>query len=221
MSSVWSVNLTLLSRSTSLRCVLACILAALMLQGCATPDTSHADEQASASQRKELNEGYSLLYDAVSGIQNMDKLLYAKVESDRVEKTITDISDYATKLTRDLERITEEFPAIKIDLKPLPELEAKKRELQSSANLKDLAPVIGKTGHVFERRLLLSLSGLLDQLKFQAQIMSEEEPDPALKAVLADAESRFAGLYEEVVTVLNEDYFKHNTYSPPENPARD
>lgn len=210
-----SAGITLLSQIKPANAAMACLIAVVMLAGCVTSQSPEKSEQVTASQREELNEGYSLLYDYVSGIKHMDKLLYAKIESDRVETTITDISEYSSELAVDLERVAEDFPAIRIDLKPLPELETRKRELQNSANLKDLAPVVGKTGHVFERRLLLSLSGLLDQLRYQAQIMAEEESDPALKTILENAGKRFAGLYEEVVIELNEDYFKHNTYSPP------
>lgn len=192
------------------------VIAALLPGSAVSGEDAKQCEQTAAVQRQELNEGYSLLYSSLSTLQTTDKWLYTKVESDRVDQTVTGISDYAGKLHDDLERLGKAYPAIRLDLKPLPEMEQRKRELQSSDYLKSVAPVVGKTGPVFERTLLLTLSGALNQLRYKAQVMAEEESVPELRKTLKTAEQRFADLYEGVVKELNEDYFKDNTYSPPD-----
>lgn len=187
------------------------------VSGCATLDgTTQATAQQQRDQRQELNEGYSLLYDAVNSLRHTDKAFYVKLESDRVERVIGNVSDYADQLAADLERIARDYPAVKINLDPLPEIEKRKRSSLTNDTLKSLAPVVGKTGAAFERRLLLSTSGALSQLQFQCQVMAAEEPVDSLIEVLFDAENRFAELYEDVVVLLNEAYFIHNTYEPAE-----
>lgn len=118
------------------------------------------------------------------------------------------------KLQTDLERIARDYPAVKIDLDPLPEIEQRKRESISSDTRKSLAPIVGKTGVAFERKLLLSASGALNQLKFKCQVMAARESVASLRQVLTNAGQRFAALYDEDVKLLNERYFRHNTYTP-------
>lgn len=174
----------------------------------------HSTAQEHQALRQELNEGYSLLYASVKSLSQTDKVFYVKLESDRVQRVMGGVSDYAGKFQADLERIAEDYPAISIKLDPLPEIEKRKRASVSKGTLKSLAPVGGKSGAAFERKLLLSASGALNQLMFQCQVMAAEEPERALRTVLRDAQARFAGLYEDVVVLLNEEYFIHNTYEP-------
>lgn len=131
-----------------------------------------------------------------------------------MQKVIGDVSDYAGMLAGDLERIDKDYPAVKIDLDPLPAIEKRKRASISTDTKEALFPLVGKTGTAFERKLLLSASGALNQLKFQCRVMASQEPVESLREVLTDAENRFAALYEDVVILLNERYFKHDTYEP-------
>lgn len=192
------------------------LLSLFVLPGCAIFGGDKAEKKQDESQftRQDLNEGYSLLYMAVGSLSSTDKAFYVKFESDAVEKVIGDTSDYAAKLQADLERISEDYPAVKIDLDPLPVMEKRKRAAISSDTLKSLAPIVGKSGPAFERKLLLSSAGALVQLEFQCQVMAMHEPVESLRAVLNDAQARFGELYEAQVKLLNEVYFKHNTYEP-------
>jgi len=45
-------------------------------------------------------------------------------------------------------------------------------------------------------------------------VMAAREPVASLRQVLTDAENRFAALYDEDVKLLNERYFRHDTYEP-------
>jgi len=192
------------------------VITVLMVSGCALFGTQDegASEQQGEFTRQELNEGYSLLYAAASSLSNTDKAFYVKFESDRVEQVIGGVSDYAGELKSDLERIAKDYPAVKIDLQPLPVMEQRKRASITKDTLKSLAPVVGKSGPAFERKLLLSSSGALSQLQFQTRIMAEAELVESLSKFLMDSEKRFAKLYEDVVVLLNEEYFIHNTYVP-------
>ena len=122
------------------------------------------------------------------------------------------ISDYAAALHADLKRIAQDYPAVRIDLDPLPEVEKRKRESVSSATPRSQVPLVGKTGTAFERKLLLAASGALNKLMSQCRVMAEREPVDSLRQVLMDAEKHFAALYDEDVKLLNERYFRRNTY---------
>ena len=182
------------------------------LGACALNPTAGPTQAPAKRDNALLNDGYSLLYATVSGLRFSDDLLLVKFESDRLEKVIKDVSGYADTLKADLERVAKNYPAVRIDLKPLPEIEVEKRDAVNKDRLLSIAPVVGRSGPAFERTLLLSSSGALNQSQFLCQVMAEAEPDPNLKKLLLDAEKRFAGLYEEVVVLLNEVHFKHNTY---------
>jgi|AntDeeMinimDraft_5_1070356.scaffolds.fasta_scaffold01144_5 hypothetical protein len=194
------------------------LLTCVAFAGCAALGGNAGTDADSKAQRQAnrdaLNAGYSLLYDSVSSLSDVSKVFYVKVESDDVQRVIGDVSDYAAALQADLERIAKDYPAVKIDLDPLPEIEKRKRASISSDTRQSLAPIVGKTGAAFERKLLLSASGALNQLKFKCQVMAAREPVASLRQVLTDAENRFAALYDEDVKLLNERYFRHDTYEP-------
>lgn len=184
------------------------------LSACGTNPAADKAEVPAKRDNALLNDGYSLLYATVSGLRFSDDLLLVKFESNRFEKVINDISAYSDKLKADLERVAKNYPAVRIDLQPLPEIEVEKRDAVNKDRLLSIAPVVGRSGPAFERTLLLSSSGALDQSRFLCRVMAEAEPDPNLRKLLQDAEKRFAGLYDEVVVLLNQVHFKHDTYRP-------
>lgn len=209
------------SPTCSRLCALMFVLLAISLSsGCAIfkdNNSASAEQEKRQEQhmtRQELNEGYSLLYMAADSLSGTNKALYVKVESDRVQKVVVSASDFAGELKSDLERVAKDYPAVKINLDPLPVIEKRKRSSLSSEMVKSLAPVAGKTGAAFERKLLLSSAGVLVQLQFQCEVMAEQEPVDSLRKFLTDSGQRFRELYEAEVKLLNEVYFKHNVYEP-------
>lgn len=191
---------------------LAC---ALGFAGCAAPSGAAVASDATGAKAPRdnalLNDGYSLLYSAVSGLRFSDDLLLVKFESDRLKKVIGDIASTSDRLRAELQRIARDYPAVQIDRDPLPAIEVAKRSAVNKDRLLSIAPVVGQSGPGFERTLLLSSSGALDQTRFLCQVMAQSEPDPNLKRFLLSAEQQFAGLYDAVVLLLNQDHFKHNT----------
>ncbi len=194
------------------RTLLLVIGVATALAGCAMPGNDRVPKAAEARDNTLLNDGYSLLYAGVSGLRFSDELLLVKFESNRLERVIKSVSDGASKMRADLQRVAKDYPAVQIDRQPLPEIEVEKRSAVNKDRLLSIAPLTGQSGAGFERTLLLSTSGALNQMQFLCQVMAEAEPDPNLKRFLTDAEQRFAKQYEDVVVLLNEVHFKHNTY---------
>jgi hypothetical protein len=178
-------------------------LAALGACGPGATDTA----AGASAQRLILNQGYSMLYTDVSRVELAKLILYIKVESEAVNTIVTAISDYSGALEQDLERIARDYPAVRIDLDPLPEMEKRKRSDVNRQRALSFAPVVGRKGRDFERTILLSLSAVLSQESHLCKVMAEEEPDPGLKKFLLDSQQRFDGLYHRVVALLDRDYF--------------
>lgn len=184
--------------------VVATLLPLVVLTAC-TPGKT--DKVSTAGQRLILNQGYSMLYKDVSRVEMTQLILYVKVESAPVNELVTAISEYSGALAQNLERIARDYPAVRIDLDPLPEMEKRKRSGVNRERALSFAPVVGRTGRNFERTILLSLSAALSQESHLCKVLAEEEPDPGLKKFLVESQGRFDGLYARVVALLDREYF--------------
>ena len=115
------------------RLLLMClaVVAALAIGGCASPGSTDTRGAAPRRNNDLLNDGYSLLYSAASGLRFSDDLLLVKFESDRLQKVIKDVSSTSDTLRTDLQRIARDYPAVRIDRQPLPanrDREAQRRQ---------------------------------------------------------------------------------------------
>ena len=68
------------------------------------------------------------------------------------------MAEFGTKLKGDLERIARDYPGVRIDLDPLPEMEKRKRLAIAKDRALDFAPVIGRGGGEYERTVLIAVS---------------------------------------------------------------
>lgn len=89
----------------------------------------------------------------------------------------------------------------------MPEMEKKKRQASQWDRAFSLAPIVGQTGKDFERTLLLTQSGALNQLCFLTEVMQDSEKSDTRKAFLTKVKQGFDGLYDKVVKLLNDEYF--------------
>lgn len=192
-------------------CVAICLLAAIA--GCATPPTQStpvvADRPSDSEETKnrELSYGYGQLYKTASGLKHLRKLLLLKVESAKVSMLIDDISEYAEKLSGQLEKMDRDYPSLRIDDPGLPELETKRRKAVVWDEIYIMAPIVGKTGKDFERTLLLSQVGVLNNVRFLAEVIKDAEKSEARKALVQEAQSRLNSLYQRTIRLLEQDYF--------------
>jgi hypothetical protein len=167
-----------------------------------------------SQQRAMLSEGYSLLYIDATKIDRLGLVLYAKVESQEFDDVITEISRFGRELKGDLERIARDYPGVRIDLEPLPEMEARKRFALGMDRMLRFAPLRGRSRLEYERTMLIGLAGALDHERHLCRVIAQEEPDAGLKGILFAAEKRYDGLYERVMNLLNREHFKNNTNAP-------
>ena len=189
---------------------------------CGCAETSTALQQAEAQpeekaeprqkanaqdQRQILNEGYSIFYNTVDDLTKFDLIFLVKSESEPVNEVTTAVTDYADTLKATLDRVARDYPAVNIELDPLPVIEQRTRGGVTKDRLLSFAPVVGLTGESFDRRMLQVLEGTLNQLRFMAEALADEEPEPSLKQIATTAHSRFEELYARVLNMLDEKYF--------------
>jgi hypothetical protein len=161
-----------------------------------------------SKQRLMLSEGYSMLYKDAGNLDLAELILYVKVESEAVEKVVTGVAEVGGQLKKDLERIAKDYPGVRIDLDPLPEIEKRKRAAVGKDRARYFAPIIGHGGREYERTVLIAYSNGINHERHLCRVMAEAEPDASLKKFLLDAEKRYDGLYDRVNALLEKEYFK-------------
>jgi hypothetical protein len=184
------------------RLLLACLVAGLA--ACAADGPARSDDPRKT--RQILAEGYSLLYSDLKGLDRAELVLYFKEESDDVDEMATEISDFAARVRKDLERLSKAYPAARIDLDPMPEIEKRKRASMMKARVKDYAPWIGKTGKPFERSLLGQLRSGLAQQSHLCKVLAEIEPEPGLRDFLLDSQKAFDRHFERLDRFIDKRY---------------
>ncbi len=169
-----------------------------------------ADKDAATEQEQQrliLNQGYSMLYKDASSIALAKLVLVAKLESDSFDGIIKQLSDYGGELKEDLERIERNYPAVDLDLDPLPVMEQRKRFAIAKDRTIHFLPFSGASQLEYERTMLISTSNAINHEGHLCQVMADEEPDPELKKFLRSCEQGYAALYKKVMDVLNREHF--------------
>jgi len=203
----------------SLRYVASTLLLAVFAAGCANLEAVSKEPGVKAEadrakgpelnkQRLMLSEGYSMLYKDASNLDLTQLILYVKVESEAMDKVVTAVGEFGDQLKKDLEKIARDYPGVRIDLDPLPEMEKRKRAAIGKDRARYFAPVIGHGGREYERTMLIAYANGMNHERHLCQVMAEAEPDASLKKFLLDAEKRYDGLYDRVTALLNKEYFK-------------
>jgi len=201
---------------------LLAVAVALALAGCAgraakEPTAARTDdvEKMSETERNRvLSHGYAQLYDAANGLRWLDEFLLVKFESDATQKAITDLAHYATELKKQLEDLAQKYPSLSLQDDGLPLLERNKRQMQARDRAKTLAPLVGAKGADFERTLLLTQSGALNQLRFLAQAIADAEKSSPRREFGLGVQKRLDGIYVEVVKLLDRRFFRRPADTP-------
>ena len=171
-------------------------------------DADHAKAHQLSKQRLMLSEGYSMLYTDASKLDLAELMTYVKVESEAVDKILTAVAEVGGQLKKDLEKIAKDYPAVRIDLDPLPEMEKRKRSAIAKDRARYFATVIGHGGREYERTVLIGFVNGINHERHLCQVMAEAEPEASLKKFLLDAEKRYDVLYDRVTALLDKEYFK-------------
>ena len=197
----------MLSRSA----LLLTILLASLTAGCAhvaePRDKTATKAPKLSKERQVLSEGYSILYQDARKFDASDLVLLVKAESDAMKKLVNSVAEMGDQLKKDLERIAKDYPGVRIDLDPLPEMEKRKRMAVGMTRAKEFAPVVGKGGREYERTVLLSFANGLNHERHLCKVMAEAETDAGLKKFLLETGTKYDALYEAAMTLLEKEYF--------------
>ena len=191
--------------------LLLTLLLASLTTGCAhvaePSDKTATKAPRLSNERQVLSEGYSILYQDARKFDASDLVLLVKAESDAMKKLVNSVGEMGNQLAKDLERIAKDYPGVRIDLDPLPEMEKRKRKAVGMTRAKEFAPVVGKGGREYERTMLMSFANGLNHDRHLCKVMAEAETDPGLKKFLLDTETKYDALYEAAMTLLKKEYF--------------
>ena len=197
----------MLPRSALLLTILLAALTASCAHVAEPRDKTATKAPKLSKERQVLSEGYSILYQDARKFDASELVLLVKAESDAMKKLVNSVSEMGDQLKVDLERIAKDYPGVRIDLDPLPEMEKRKRKAVGMTRMKEFAPVVGKGGREYERTVLLSFSNGLNHERHLCRVMAEAETDASLKKFLLETGKKYDALYEASMKLLEKEYF--------------
>jgi len=192
-------------RSTRIRLVATTLL--LTLAACSHLSDTKKPPPDKNAPRAQLSIGYSLLYQEADGIPKLDWLLMFKDKSDEMAQLTHDLVSYYKQLADTMQRLSKQYPAMRIDVAPMSEIEGEERKAIGKDLAKDFAPVIGKSGVEFEREALLMFYNSLNEQRHLTGVMVGLETEPALKSFLETTKAQLEAHYTKVGALLNRRYF--------------
>jgi hypothetical protein len=189
---------------------IAAIALLLFLAGCGhLSDTRKPPSQDKNDARAQLSIGYTLLYQEADGIPKLKWILMFKDKPGDMGHVTDDLIGYYQQLADTLRRLSQQFPAMRIDVTAMSEIEAEERKAIGEDQAKDFAPLIGKSGVEFEREALLLFYNALNEQRHLAGVMVGLETDSALRKFLATTKGQLDTRYAEVGALLDRRYFAH------------
>ena len=192
-------------RSTRIRLLAATLL--LTLAACSHLSDTKKPPPDKNAPRAQLSIGYSLLYQEADGIPKLDWLLMFKDKSDEMAQLTHDLVSYYKQLADTMQKLSKQYPAMRIDVAAMSEIEGEERKAIGKDLAKDFAPVIGKSGVEFEREALLMFYNSLNEQRHLTEVMVGLETDPALKKFLETTKDQLEARYAKVGALLNHRYF--------------
>ena len=192
-------------RSTLIRFVATALL--LTLAACSQlSDTKKLPPDENAP-RAQLSIGYSLLYQEADGIPKLKWILMFKDKPEEMGRLTNDLVSYYQQLADTMQRLSKQYPAMRIDVAAMSEIEGDERKAIGADLAKDFAPLTGKTGVEFEREALLMFYNTLNEQRHLTGVMVGLEPDAALRKFLETTKAQLDARYAKVAALLNRRYF--------------
>jgi hypothetical protein len=103
-------------------------------------DPKHPAPQAKET-RAQLAIGYSLLYQEADGIPKLKWLLMFKDKPEEMSRVTDDLVTYYQQLADSLQKLSKQYPAVRLDVTTMSSIEADTRKALGEDNAKDFAPV--------------------------------------------------------------------------------
>jgi hypothetical protein len=157
--------------------------------------------------RAQLSIGYSLLYQEADGIPKLKWILMFKDKPEEMGRLTNDLISYYRQLADSMQRLSRQYPAMRIDVVAMSEIEGEERKAIGADLAKDFAPLVGKTGIAFEREALLMFYNTLNEQRHLTGVMLGLETDPGLRKFLETTKAQLEERYAKVGVLLNRRYF--------------
>jgi hypothetical protein len=170
-------------------------------------DTKEAAVPENGTSRAQLSVGYSLLYQEADGIPKLKWILIFKEKPEEMGRLTKELVSYYQQLADTMKKLSQQYPAMRIDVTPMSEIEAAERKAIGIDTAKDFAPLIGKTGVAFEREALLMFYNALNEQRHLTGVMLGVETHPALRTFLGTTKTQLEERYTKVGALLNKRYF--------------
>jgi hypothetical protein len=194
-------------RSTLTRFIAMALL--LTLAACSQFSDTRKPIPDKNAPRAQLSIGYSLLYQEADGIPKLKWILVFKDKPEEMGRIISELVSYYQQLADTIQRLSKQYPAMRIDVAAMSEIEANERKAIGADLAKDFAPLVGKTGIQFEREALLMFYNTLNEQRHLVGVMVELETDPGLRKFLETTKTQLEERYAKVGALLNRRYFTH------------
>ena len=194
-------------RSTLIHVVTTMLL--LTLSACSQLSNSTKPPPDKNATRAQLSIGYTLLYQEADGIPKLKWLLMFKDKTEEMAQVTNDLVSYYQQLAETMRKLSKQFPAMRIDVAAMSQIEGDERKAIGTDTAKDFAPVAGKSGIEFEREALLMFYDALNEQRHLTRVMIERETDPGLRKFLETTHAQLEAHYTKVGELLNRRYFTH------------
>jgi nitrous oxide reductase accessory protein NosL len=192
-------------RSTLIRFVATALL--LTLAACSQSSDTRNPTPDKNAPRAQLSIGYSLLYQEADGIPKLKWIFMFKDKPEEMGRVTDDLVSYYQHLADTMQRLSKQYPAMRIDVAAMSEIEGDERKAIGADLAKDFAPLTGKTGVEIEREALLMFYNTLNEQRHLTGVMVGLEPDPALRKFLETTKAQLDARYAKVGALLNRRYF--------------
>ena len=192
-------------RSTLIRFVASALW--LAFAACAQWSNAENAIPSETTPRAQLSVGYSLLYQEADGIPKLKWIFMFKDKPEEMGRLTHDLVSYYQQLADTLQRLSKQYPAMRIDVTAMSEIESKERNAIGEDLAKDFAPLVGKTGVKFDREALLMFYNMLNEQRHLTGVMIELETDPGLKKFLETTKAQLEERYAKVGALLDRRYF--------------
>jgi hypothetical protein len=194
-------------RSTPLRIITIALL--LTLAACSQLSDTRKPTPDKNAPRAQLSIGYSLLYQEADGIPKLKWIFMFKDKPEEMGRITNDLVKYYQQLADTMQKLSKQFPAMRIDVIAMSEIEGDERKAIGTDLAKDFAPLTGKAGVEFEREALLMFYNTLNEQRHLTGVMIELEPNPTLRQFLETTKAQLEARYAKVGELLNRRYFTH------------
>ena len=194
-------------RSALIRFVMTALL--LTLAACSQSSETTKPPAGKGAPRAQLSIGYSLLYQEADGIPKLKWIFMFKDKPEEMGRVTDDLVSYYRQLADTMRGLSKQYPAMRIDVAAMSEIESDERKAIGEDLAKDFAPLVGKTGTEFERETLLMFYNSLNEQRHLTGVMVKLETDPALRKFLETTKAQLDERYAKVGALLNRRYFTH------------